>query len=497
MDKAIVIRDLTFRYDDQSPPVFSNLNLEIEEGQSVAVMGANGSGKSTLAYVLSGIIPRLVKGRFTGSVTVFGHGPQDCESLGAFSKDIAFLFQNPEDQFLSFTVGDEFDLASPEALGLNLELEPVVEFLSRFHCAGLLRKSPKEMSMGEVQRVSILAAAYQKPKLIILDEPTTALDYRGLSLVTQVLKELPSTTKIINSHNFQWAKRTCDRILGVKDGVLLFDLPSDRVSKHDFLALFEDGPANQKENALSSLISFLEEYDGIKRMDAGIRADSISYSYPRSVQRILNKVSFETQPGEVTSIIGPNGSGKTTMLLVVGGLLRPKEGHVYYNNIPMKCVRRERRMRISVMLQNPSYQLVTDSIREELCLSLRQISADSSFIQRALKIIRNVLGLDDLDQNPRSLSFGWQKILSLVCCLCLNPAAHFLDEPELGLDPAHRKLASWVVRGAGASGKPVVMTCHDPDFVREVTSNGLLLGDTRAEFYGTGAELLENYHRDE
>lgn len=491
----ITIEDLFFQYDEQLAPLFSNLNLKIEEGESVAIMGANGCGKSTLAYIVSGIIPHLMKGQLKGNVCVLGKNLQRCKSLGDFSKDVAFLFQNPEDQFISFTVKDELDLAAPETTALGPDgLNSIREYLSQYNAVNLLDKSPKEMSMGEVQRVSIIAAAYQKPKLIILDEPTTALDFEGLSLVTTILQSLQKTTKIVNTHDLFWAKRSCERIIGIKNGKVAFNLPSFKVDEEDFLSLFDERFSNEQLKMLTRLIDFLEEQNKTGKKEVRVQAASVSHAYFQSQKTLINDVSIEVSPGEIFCIMGPNGSGKTTMLLILSELLKPKKGRVYFNGLPIEEVRSKNGIRIAVMLQNPSYQIISDSIREELCLSLYQVSKSPSFIKQSLEFIQNALGLSNIESNPRLLSFGWQKMLSFVCCLCLNPDIFILDEPELGLDPTHRNVIVEMIRYVASRSKTVIMSCHDPKFMQKLAGTGLFICDGQAEFYDTNKDLLEKHY---
>jgi len=491
----INFKHVTFNYERNQPAILKNLEVEVAEGESVARMGANGCGKTTMAYLMAGIIPKLMNGELNGDISVFGQNLKKCKSLSDFSKDLAFLFQNPEDQFISFTVKDELTLAAPKKLELGFKiLKSIKRFLDQYGALDLLHKTPDQMSMGEIQRVSIIAAAYQNPTLIILDEPTTALDYDGLILVTKILSNLPNTTKIINTHDLFWAKKTCKRIIGIMDGNIEFDLPSHKVDEQIYLSLFRQNNSTEKIEIFNELINYLEQKDNKRKTSTKIVAKSVRHSYFQSKKNIINDLSVEIAPGEILSVMGPNGSGKTTILMILSGLLKPKKGNVYFNNLSINKMRENDQIRVAVMLQNPAYQIITDSISQELNLSISQISGDTSFDNKFIQIAKKLLSLDDLKIDPQLLSFGWKKILCFISSLCLNPDVIIFDEPELGLDPLHRDIVAEVLRILANRNKTIIISCHDPYFMRNFDGGGLFIKNSNTEYYSKNEDMLNKHY---
>lgn len=471
--------------------VLDRINLELQGGDALAVMGPNGCGKSTLAYSISGIIPRFVFGQYYGTVMLFGRKIQKEQPLKSLTKELAFLFQNPEDQFLSFSVKDEFSLAASD-FGKGLDTYgSITQFLEKYKSLYLLNKSPSEMSMGELQRISILVAAFQKPKVIILDEPTTALDVQGLSLVKEVMDDLPGSIKIINTHDFGWAKRVCTRIVGLNKGSFIFDLPTQNVGDANLVSLFAEKNYTERKNSIYELIDNLQfRKTNVEYPDPpSIIVNSLTHTYGRFEGAVFEGINFDIPSGKLACIMGPNGSGKSTLLLLIAGLLKPKSGKISYNSIPIEKVRKKKIWRIAVMLQNPSYQIITETIRDELTLSLRQLSENSSFVSKIIGLLKNILGISDLETSPQALSFGWKKVLSLLGCLCLDPDVLILDEPELGLDPYHIDIVAEVISYFSSLRKTIFIVSHDQKFVNRLSDsyfwleNGkLILKDSKSGY---------------
>lgn len=491
MGNQVWLRDVTFQYPGAVAPTLRGVSLELQDGDCIAVMGANGCGKTTLSNVIAGIIPNLVKGTFHGE-TSFGSGSLPPHGGNGIMRDgkVAFLFQNPEDQFLTFSVRDEFALAaSLRSTRSGRGVACCEEYLKTFGCEHLLDRSPSEMSMGELQRIAILAAAFQEPEVLIFDEPTTALDRAGLVLASRVLMDMQRTTRIVNTHDLGFAKRTCSRVLGLRAGIGAFDWPSDTVREEDFRSLFSEFDMRDQLAAVLELIELVAVNDAKRPADVTLSVRSLRCEVGPERRTLFDNATFEVPAGRIGCIVGSNGSGKTTLLMLLAGLLRLRSGNIAWGEMPVTRAVRSGQYRFGVMLQNPSYQLIGDSIEKEMFLSLKRVSCNPDYIARALAIVRRILRIDDLGLSPRALSYGWQKLLTFIGCLCLNPSVFLLDEPELGLDVPHKGLVTEVLRALRARGRTIVIVCHEAKMVRELADCGVELGGGRLAYHASGSGL--------
>lgn len=489
----ISLKDIWFQYPGAVDPTLRGLTLELQGGDCVAVMGANGCGKTTLANVIAGIIPNLVKGAFQGEAS-FGTESSPRPGGANILRDgtVAFLFQNPEDQFLTFSVKDEFALAESlrpkkgEAAAVRLE-----EYLADFGCEHLIERSPSEMSMGELQRVAILAAAFQEPRVLIFDEPTTALDRAGLAFATRVLSDLRQTTRVVNTHDLWLAKRACSRVVGLQSGACAFDLPSEAVGVDAFRSLFCKSDIRDQLAAFLELIELVDAQDGNSSKGVTLNVRSVSCEVGRSRRSLFAGATFNVSAGRIGCIVGSNGSGKTMLLMLLAGLLQPHSGSISWDGLAVRKAVRCGAFRFGVMLQNPSYQLIGDSIEKEIVLSLKRVSSNRDFVAHALAIVRRILLVDDLNLSPRALSYGWQKLLTFVGCVCLNPSVFLLDEPELGLDVPHKNLVVRVLRALQARGRTVVMVCHEEKMVEKLADCGVAFDSGRVAYRSSGPALAQ------
>jgi len=494
----VLLKDVWFQYPSAVDPTLRGITLQFHGGDCMAVMGANGCGKTTIANVIAGIIPNLVKGVFRGKAN-FGSGSSYQHSSAGILRGgtVAFLFQNPEDQFLTFSVRDEFALAESlrhrrgDADAVRLE-----EYLEEFGCEHLLERAPSEMSMGELQRVAILTAAFQQPRVLIFDEPTTALDRAGLVFATRVLSDLKQTTRVVNTHDLGLVKRACSRVVGLKNGTCAFDLPSEAFGAGDFRSLFCESKIQGQLAAFLELIELVDAQDRNRQKGVALNVRFVSYEVGRSRRVLFDGATFDVSAGRIGCIIGSNGSGKTMLLMLLAGLLQSRSGSISWDGLAVRKAIRCGAFRFGVMLQNPSYQLIGDSIEKEIVLSLQRVSSNRDFVSRALAIVRRVLLVNDLSMSPMALSYGWQKLLTFIGCVSLNPSVFLLDEPELGLDVPHKDLVVGVLRALQARGRTIVMVCHETKMVEELADCGVTVGSGRIAYHSSGSALVQAMNGD-
>ena len=304
---------LTFSYPGVEAPALDDVSLELREGEVVALLGPSGSGKSTLLRALAGLVPHFHGGRFAGSVEVAGLDTRRVRPA-ALAGTVASVFQDPEDQVVMTRVANEIAFG-PENLGVVPAEIParVDEALAAVGGAHLAGRRTTELSGGELQRISLAGALACRPRLLLLDEPTSQLDPEGAEAFLRCVDRLGAGV-VLSEQRVGRALAVADRVLFVEGGRLLLDAPvpaarrwlaAERPSFLDLSAV-----ANMDNDPSGALVTIEEAWFSY----GGIPA--------------LVGVSLELRPGELVVLEGPNGSGKSTLAKLAAGLLEPDAGSV-------------------------------------------------------------------------------------------------------------------------------------------------------------------------
>ena len=234
MDGLIQVRNLSFSYYGSGREVLNKINLSVKEGEVVLIVGHSGSGKSTLLRAINGLIPHQHGGEYSGEVIVDGMKVSE-SSMSNLATKVGYIFQNPENQIFMFSV--ERDIAfGLENLGVPQEemrkrVDWALELLQIKHLA---LRAPHELSDGQKQRVAIAGVIAMKPKILILDEPTSLLDPFTAKTLVELVKNLRSTlgiTVLIVEHRLDLVAKICDRIVVMdKGGIVLIGSPKEVLS---------------------------------------------------------------------------------------------------------------------------------------------------------------------------------------------------------------------------------------------------------------------------
>ncbi|MCC7119876.1 MAG: ABC transporter ATP-binding protein [Anaerolineales bacterium] len=236
----INIQNLTYQYPTSKAPVLKNINLQIEQGEFVAIVGPNGAGKSTLCYALSGFVPHFFKGELSGSIEVAGRQSSQ-STLSEWVLNVGLAFQNPFNQIS----GAKYTVFEEVAFGLENMGVPRTEMQVRVEAAlqltgiaDLAQRSPYSLSGGQQQRVALTSILVMRPKLLVLDEPTSQLDPIGAREVFNTIRNMAKdgTTIVLVEHKVEWIANFADRVVALKAGqVLLEGKPSEALTS-DLLA---------------------------------------------------------------------------------------------------------------------------------------------------------------------------------------------------------------------------------------------------------------------
>jgi len=417
-----VVEQLTFTYAHGRPPALDDLSLELAEGEHVVVLGPSGSGKSTLLRALAGLVPHLHGGVFAGRVVVGGIDTRETRPA-ELAGTVASVFQDPEDQIVMSRVVNEV------AFGLeNVGTEPseiwprVEEALALVGAEHLADRSVHELSGGELQRVSLAAAVALRPRLLLLDEPTSQLDPEGAEAFLAAVRRLDCAVLLSEQRPARPLERA-DRVLFLEQGRLLLDAP--------------------REEAVAWLSAnrplYLPHTPELACRLAGIR-----FSYGDRL--VLAGASLDVRRGEVVGLTGPNGAGKTTLAKIAAGLLAADEGEVQHRPA-------------AYLSQDPGRHLVTERVLDEVALG--------SDVARAQSALQKVGLAGSENRHPRDLSSGERERLVLAAVLATEPGLLVLDEPTRGVDPERKSELARLLRAEAPSRGTLVVT-HDLPWVAEV-----------------------------
>ncbi|HEX9379666.1 MAG TPA: ATP-binding cassette domain-containing protein [Gaiellaceae bacterium] len=433
---------LTFTYPDGGTPALRDVSLEIEPGEVVAVLGPSGSGKSTLLRAFAGLVPHFHGGRFEGRVEIAGLDTRSARPA-ELAGTVASVFQDPEEQIVLSRVILEV------AFGLENVGTPPAEILRRAHEAlaavgseHLADRAVAELSGGELQRVCLASAVALRPKLLLLDEPTSQLDPAGADAFLDHVVGL-GIAVLISDHRPRRVLEHADRVLFLDAGRVLLDAPVPAAegwlgrNRPIWLGASGNGRVPTQGEPLC-------------------RLERVQFAY-RAGLPVVDGVDLELRRGEIVALGGANGTGKTTIAKLAAGLLVPDAGTA------------ELRGRAAMLLQDPSRYCIRERADEEVAVGVR---GDR---RRALAALAE-FGLTGMaSRHPRDLSTGERERLALASVLVTDPDVLVLDEPTRGVDPQRKAELAELLRDDSERRATLVVT-HDEEFARVVADRSITLG---------------------
>lgn len=487
--EILSIKDLTFSYPNKENFALQNVNLSINSGDFVVVCGQSGSGKTTLLRMLKKEI--APHGEKQGAVYYKG---EDVEKLDdkISAQKIGFVFQKPDQQIVTDKVWHELAFGL-ESLGYDSDYIRlrVGEMANYFGITSLFRKKTTELSGGQKQLMNLASVMAMSPDVIILDEPTSQLDPITANDFITTLKKINDElglTVIIIEHRLQEVFPIADKVAVMEDGkVICYDTPRnvcEKLSNHPMSQGFpsavriwqksggkENCPLTVKEgrNFINSNFSErkLPLRNTIPNTEDIITLKDVFFRYEKGGNDILSGTNLSIKKGEHFCILGGNGSGKTTTLKILAGLLKPYRGKVIIDNNKMtkKTTADFNRLGVAMLPQNPESVFLKSRVIDDYTELCKIKGIEKSDYEDKINSVSEKLGIKDLLENhPYDLSGGEIQKCALGKVLISEPKILLLDEPTKGVDAYSKLSLSKILQEIKSDGVTIITVTHDVEF---------------------------------
>ena len=521
---------LKFSYPNQLKKALNNINFSIDEGDFVLICGESGCGKSTLLRHLK---PELSPhGQVSGDIYYYSQKINDYSSK-QLASEIGYVLQNPDSQIVTDKVWHELAFGL-ENMGLDTQSIRlrVAEMASFFGIQGWFRKNVNDLSGGQKQLLNLASIMAMQPKILILDEPTSQLDPIAakdfIDTLVRINKEL-STTIIMTEHNLEDIYSVCDKVIVMEDGKVICNdtnykvvdiLSGDKNHKmfkslptpskiynqlNEYLEGASKSPLTVKDcrqwlnDSMDEVtITKLDDSEteiniDEKDREIAIELKDVYFQYNKISEPTIRDLSFKVYKGEIYSILGGNGTGKSTTLSLVARQRKPQRGKIFINNIEMKKYNNKSlyENNLALLPQNPQSLFVFETVREDLEEVLILQNKDREYIDKEVKRVSKLLDIEHLlEHHPYDLSGGELQRAGMAKVMLLNPKIILLDEPTKGLDAYCKEEIGKMLMKLRDMGVTIVVVSHDIEFSARYSDRCAMFFDGSIVSEGTPKEFF-------
>ncbi|MEU0981666.1 ATP-binding cassette domain-containing protein [Streptomyces griseus] len=512
----ITFDQVTVQYEDTAEPVLRDVNLTVEEGELCLVVGHTGVGKSTLLGAVNGLVPHFTGGTLYGRVTVDGrdtaeHPPRELADV------VGVVGQDPLDGFVTDTVEEELAYAMEQlAVAPATMRKRVEETLDLLGLADLRHRALHELSGGQQQRVAIGSVLTAHPRVLVLDEPTSALDPTAaeevLAAVTRLVHDL-GVTVLLAEHRLERVVQYADRVIHLPGDGRVVSGPPAEVFRTSSIAppVVDLGRIAGWSPLPLSIRDARRAAAPLRTRLDGVVPPPVRTALPADRPRLLSargitvtyqgvpavrEVALDLRGGEITALMGRNGSGKSSLLWALQGSGPRKAGSVSVGESdgpgtrdPRKVSATEARRLVGLVPQTPTDLLYLESVKQELDQADSESAVQADGIPARTLLDRLAPGIPDTT-HPRDLSEGQKLALVLAIQLAAAPRVVLLDEPTRGLDYRAKGELIGIVDGLAAEGRTVVISTHDVEFVARAADRVVVMAEGDVVADGPTTEVI-------
>lgn len=503
----ISFKNFSFKYNNVVDKTLKNIDLTINKGEKVLIVGPSGSGKSTLSHCINGLIPFSYNGEIEGELIIDNIKPYE-ESLSDVSKKVGTILQDQDSQFIGLSVGEDvaFNFEN-NAMELNEMKVKVIDALELVNMVDFIDHSPYELSGGQKQRVSLAGVLGSDAEVLLFDEPLANLDPASGKEIMQLINDIHEKTNktiLIVEHRIEDVlEQPFDKVIVINKGkVQGFGTP-DEILKSDLLknnGLREplyleamklagcdiSGSENLKD--LSNIDEKNKEVlknwfnnetsnkDSIIKEEKILEVKNLAFSHD-GIKNTINDVSFHLNKGEILAVLGNNGAGKSTLCRLITGILKPQKGSIFLNN---QCIDswsiKQKGSSIGYVMQNPNQMISQHMIKDEIALGLKCRNYSKEEIDKKVEEVLKICGLYPYRNWPVSaLSYGQKKRVTIASILAINPQVIILDEPTAGQDYKHYTEFMEFIKELSAQGISIILITHDMQLTLEYCHRAVVL----------------------
>ena len=527
MEKETIIsfEDFGFQYTAQAEPTLYNINLTIRKGEKVLIAGPSGCGKSTLSHCINGLIPNSYPGKATGTLTI---GGKDAAKMSIFdlSKIVGTVLQDSDGQFIGLTVAEDIAFALENDCIPTEEMHRQVQKIAQLvDVEQVLHHAPHEISGGQKQRVGLGGVMVDDVDVLLFDEPLANLDpatgKQAIVLIDEIQKRTGCAVIIIEHRVEDVLYRPVDRMVLMGDGRILYDGDPDKLLCSDLLQIHgireplyitalkyagveitpEMHPAYLPELNLSSEQKAMVQRwfdrqpipEPSPEKEVLLKAENIDFTYEGG-HHALRGISASIHKGEMLSIVGTNGAGKSTFSKVICGFEKPQGGVLELKGMGLQTLSiKERADHIGYVMQTPNQMISKTRIFDEVALGLRNRGVSEEEIRSRVEDALRICGLYPFRNWPVSaLSYGQKKRVTIASILVLKPEIILLDEPTAGQDLRHYTEIMDFLSELNRQGVTVVLITHDMHLMLEYTPRAIVFHDGKVIADRSAAQVLNS-----
>lgn len=503
----ISFKNFSFKYNNVVDKTLKNIDLTINKGEKVLIVGPSGSGKSTLSHCINGLIPFSYNGDIEGELIIDNIKPYE-ESLSDVSKKVGTILQDQDSQFIGLSVGEDvaFNFEN-NAMPLNEMKVKVIDALELVNMVDFINHSPYELSGGQKQRVSLAGVLGSDAEVLLFDEPLANLDPASGKEIMQLINDIHEKTNktiIIVEHRIEDVlEQPFDKVIVINKGEVQGFATPDEILKSDLLknnGLREplyleamklagcdiSGSENLKDltNIDEKNKEVLKNWfnnetsnkDSIIKEEKILEVKNLAFSHD-GIKNTINDVSFHLNKGEILAVLGNNGAGKSTLCRLITGILKPQKGSIFLNN---QCIDswsiKQKGSAIGYVMQNPNQMISQHMIKDEIALGLKCRNYSKEEIDKKVEEVLKICGLYPYRNWPVSaLSYGQKKRVTIASILAINPEVIILDEPTAGQDYKHYTEFMEFIKELSAQGISIILITHDMQLTLEYCHRAVVL----------------------